>query len=82
MEFKKLEIEQEGSWIKRAINQPHFKKSAIYILVGAIIGFGYYYITEGQHMETMALGEIAQSMFVGAFLGFFITNSPCARGRC
>jgi len=82
MEFKKLELEPEGSWIKRKISNPHFKKSVIYMLVGAVLGFVFFYITEGMSMDKIPISEVAQSMFFGAFMGFFITNSPCARGRC
>lgn len=82
MEFKKLEIEPEGNWLKRKINNPHFKKSLIYILIGSILGFVFFYITEGNQMDKMPTRDIVQSTLFGAFMGFFITNSPCARGRC
>ena len=82
MEFKKLEIKEEGNWFQRQIRKPHTKKTLIYIILGAVGGFVFYYLTEGMHMDAMPRGEIVQSVLVGAFLGFFITNSPCARGRC
>ena len=82
MEFKKLEIELEGSWVKRKLSNPHFKKTITYIFIGAVAGFAFFYFTEGMHMDKMPRNEIVQSVLVGAFFGFFITNSPCARGRC
>ena len=82
MEFKKLEIKEEGNWFQRKIKNPHFKKTILYILIGAIVGFAFYYFSEGMHMDSMPQNEIVQSILVGAFFGFFITNSPCARGRC
>lgn len=82
MEFKKLELEPEGSWIKRRISNPHFKKSLKYILIGAVLGFVFFYLTEGMQMDKIPTGDIVQSMLVGAFMGFFLTNSPCARGKC
>uniref|UniRef100_UPI0032171148 hypothetical protein n=1 Tax=uncultured Draconibacterium sp. TaxID=1573823 RepID=UPI0032171148 len=82
MEFKKLEIEEDGSWIKRKIRNPHFRKTIVYILIGAVAGFGFFYFTEGMAMDKMPKEDIFQSIFAGAFLGFFITNSPCARGKC
>ena len=82
MEFKKLEIKPEGSWLKRTITSPHFKKTIIYMLIGAVTGFGFYFFTEGIQMDKMPAGEIFQSIMVGAFFGFFITNSPCSKGRC
>lgn len=82
MKFEKLKIEEEGSWIRRKMRNPHFKKTIIYILVGAIAGFGFYYFTEGMSLDKMPTSDIFQSILFGAFFGFFITNSPCARGKC
>lgn len=82
MEFKKLEIEPEGSWLKRKLSNPHIKKTLIYIVVGALAGFAFFYFTEGMFMDKMPKQDILQSMLIGAFFGFFITNSPCARGKC
>ena len=82
MEFKKLELKQEGNWFKRLINSKHFRKSIIYIALGAIIGFIFTYITEGKSFSQIPLDEFYRSMFTGAFFGFFITNSPCARNKC
>jgi hypothetical protein len=82
MEFKKLEFKEENRGIKRIILSQHFKKSVLYILAGATIGFGLFYATEGRHMDSMIFADFAQNIFLGAFLGFFITNSPCARNRC
>ncbi len=82
MEFKKLEIKEEGNWLQRQIRKPHYRKTLLYIILGAIGGFLFYYLSEGMHMDAMPRGEIVQSVLVGAFLGFFITNSPCAKGRC
>jgi len=82
MEFKKLELEPEGSWIKRKISNPHFKKSVIYMLAGAVLGFVFFYVSEGMNMDKIPTKDVLQSMAFGGFMGFFITNSPCARGRC
>ena len=82
MQFKQLEIKPEGSWIKRTVNSSHFKRSVIAIILGAVIGFGFYYFSEGKLMESIPGKDIIRSMLIGGFFGFFITNSPCARGRC
>ncbi len=82
MKFKKLEIKEEGNWLQRQIRKPHIRKTLLYIILGAIGGFLFYYLSEGMHMDAMPGGEIVQSVLGGAFLGFFITNSPCAKGRC
>ena len=82
MEFKQLVIKSEWGWMKRMIRSPHTRKSLIYIVLGATVGFLYFFFTEGKHMEVMPTGEIIRSLLIGGFFGFFITNSPCARGRC
>ena len=82
MEFKKLEIEEEGSWLKRKLQNPHIKKTIMYIVIGAVGGFAFYYFSEGMLLDSMPQNEIVQSLLVGAFFGFFLTNSPCARGKC
>jgi hypothetical protein len=82
MEFKKLEIKQEGNWLKRLVHSKQFKKSVLFIVIGATAGLIYSYFNQGQVLSELASEEIYRNMFTGAFLGFFITNSPCARGRC
>ncbi len=82
MEFKKLEIKDERPLVKRLLTSPHIRKTAITMALGAIGGFIYFYITQGQHMDIMTPKDIIKSIGIGAFLGFFITNSPCARGHC
>ena len=82
MKFNKLEIEEEGSWFQRQFRKPHTRKTVRYILIGALAGFLFYYLTEGVHLNTLPRNEVVESIIIGAFLGFFITNSPCARGRC
>ncbi len=82
MEFKKLEIKQEGSWLKRKLALPHTRKTLIYMLIGAIGALVYYYFAEDKALSEFTVGEILKTMAFGIFLGFFVTNSPCARGRC
>lgn len=82
MEFKQLDIKPEGSWLKRTISNPHTKKSMIYIALGAIAGITYLFFTEDMKMANLAFGEIFKSAAIGGFLGFFITNNPCARNKC
>jgi RsiW-degrading membrane proteinase PrsW (M82 family) len=82
MQFKQLDIKPQGSWLTRTLNSPRFKTTMIAILTGAVLGFLFFYFTEGRLMESMPGKEIAKSLLIGGFFGFFITNSPCARGRC
>ena len=82
MEFKKLELEPESNWFKRTIRSKHTKKSIIYIVIGALAGFLYFFLTEGKNMDTIQVGDFIKSMLFGGFFGFFITNSSCARNKC
>ena len=82
MEFKPLELKSKESKFKRLAKTPHIRRSAIAIMIGAIVGFALFYFSEGRTMESIPAGDIFKSMMIGGFFGFFMTNSPCARGRC
>ena len=82
MQFEQLDIKPQGTWITRTIKSPRFKTTVTAIIVGAVLGFLFFYFTEGRLMESMPAKEIVKSFLIGGFFGFFITNSPCARGRC
>ncbi|MBW6478167.1 MAG: hypothetical protein K0B37_01995 [Bacteroidales bacterium] len=82
IKFKKLEIAPENKGINKLIKSQHLRKSLIYILFGALAGFGFFYFTEARQLQSWVFSDSISSVFMGAFLGFFITNSPCARNRC
>jgi len=82
MDIKHLEVKPKGSWLHRTINSPRFKTTITAIVIGAVLGFLFFYFTEGRLMESIPGRDIVKSLLVGGFFGFFITNSPCARGRC
>ena len=82
MQFKELDLKPQGSWLKRTLRSAHARKTLIAVLVGAMAGFTFFYFTEGRLMQNIPGIEVFKSLGIGAFFGFFITNSPCARGRC
>lgn len=82
IEFKNLELKHEKSWLKRTLTSSHTKKTLKYVLIGAIAGFLFFYFSEGRQMDNIQFADILRSMAIGGFFGFFITNSPCARGKC
>ena len=82
MEFKKLELNEESNRLKKFIKSPQTQKSILFTIIGAGVGFLYFYISKGKDMNIMETGEIIQSLLVGGFFGFFITNSPCAKNKC
>ena len=82
MQFKELELKPKGSWISRTLKSSNFRRSLTAIAIGAVVGLAMFYFTEGRLMDSISAHEILKSMALGGFFGFFITNSPCARGRC
>lgn len=82
MEFKQLDIKPEGSWLKRKYQSQHVRRSILFIVIGAIGSFTYFYFTEGRYMDEMWFDDIVNSVLIGGFLGFIISNSPCARNKC
>ena len=82
MEFKQLELSQEDNWFKRTFKSRSLRRSLLFIAGGAAAGFLFFYLTEGRQMNEITSGDIWNSLLIGGFLGFFITNSPCSRGRC
>ncbi|MDA3817884.1 MAG: hypothetical protein PF486_10940 [Prolixibacteraceae bacterium] len=68
--------------MKRTINSAHFKKTVSYALIGAIAGYALFYFSEGMQAHILWNDEAMKSMFIGMGFGIFITNSPCARGKC
>lgn len=82
MQFKELEIKPQGSRIRRLLRNPQVRRTLIATGVGALIGFALFYLSEGRSMESIPANDIVKSLLIGGFFGFFVTNSPCARGRC
>ena len=82
MKFKQLEIKQEENWVKRLLNSKQFRKSVIYILIGSVLGLLFTYVSAEMQISNINTKDILTNIFFGGFIGFFITNSPCARNKC
>ncbi len=82
MEFKKLEIQDDRSWYRKLWESAHLRRTVLFMIGGAAISFVLFYISEGRYLDLLGIGDILKSMVPGALFGLFITNSPCARGRC
>ncbi len=80
--FKELEVTPDGSWFVRTMNSPHLKKTVLYGLVGALIGYVLFYLSLGSDSRVLWNDEAMSNVLMGLAFGVFITNSPCARGRC
>jgi fluoride ion exporter CrcB/FEX len=82
MEFRKLDIKTDENWFKRTIWTTHGKKTLLYILLGAIGGFLFYLISDDVKVTNLNWNDVLANVAIGAFFGFFLTNSPCARNKC
>ena len=80
--FKKLELQQEGSWLKRTITSPHVRRTVIYATIGAVLGFVLYYLSDEKVAGVFWNDAATKHVLMGLGMGVFITNSPCSRGRC
>ncbi|MDH5608103.1 MAG: hypothetical protein OEY56_01375 [Cyclobacteriaceae bacterium] len=78
-EFEPPKLGPKGNRLKREQAWRHVRKTLLYMLAGALISLSYSYLS-GSSLESSK--EIGESLIMGAFFGFFITNSPCSRGRC
>lgn len=81
-DFKPLEIQQEKNIWKRLYKSKQVRRTFLYMLMGAVVSFAISFVGEGMRLSAMQGTEIFHSVVIGAFMGFFITNSPCARGKC
>ena len=81
MEFKQMELTQEGSWFKRKFQSVHFKRSLLAIVIGAVVGFLLLF-SEGRGMESMPAWDVAKSSSEAFSVSLSPMPTPCARGRC
>lgn len=82
MEFKKLELQPKGNWFQRKIWTQHGKKTLLYIFLGSFFSFAISYFSGDVSFENLTMLSALKTMWFGAFMGFLLTNSPCARGKC
>lgn len=81
-EFKTLEVQEEKNLLKRWFHSKHIRRTFLYMILGATISIAIGFFSEGMSFKAIPGNEIFHSGIIGAFMGFFITNSPCARGKC
>jgi len=77
-EFKKPELKQNRGWFERIF----LSKSMLFVVVGAVITSTYYYFTEWQNYSIITYKDIIEGTSVGALVGYFMANSPCANNKC
>lgn len=77
-DFKKPEIVRERSWLERTF----FSKTMLFVVVGAALTSTYYYFTEWQDYSIITYKDMIEGVSVGALVGYFMANSPCANNKC
>jgi hypothetical protein len=68
--------------IKEFLKSWKFWKPFLAVVVGGVAGFLYYHFIGCNSGSCAITGNPYMSVLWGGMLGLFITNSPCARGRC
>lgn len=76
--FKPAELGSEAKKAIRSTKWKHIRKTALYMVLGIAVSIIFNYLLEGGWRND----EISNAAFFGAFIGFFLTNSPCAKGSC
>ncbi|MCK5781143.1 MAG: hypothetical protein KAH10_01000 [Flavobacteriales bacterium] len=83
MEYKKFEFEKpklknNESWLIRTL----FTKTALFIILGIISSSLYYYYTEWQFLNNFSIKDSIEGVSMGALIGYFLANNPCANNKC
>ena len=73
--------------IKSSLNKEFFKswkfwKPVLAVAVGALGGFAYYHFVGCESGQCAITSSPYISTIWGAFIGYFLVNSPCSRGKC
>jgi hypothetical protein len=76
------EISSRPKTFKSLIRSKYFWKPAIGVLLGAVVGYLYFYFIGCQSGSCPITSSATGSIIMGALLGLFITNSPCSKGTC
>lgn len=81
-QFKELELNKGENKIIRFLTSPHMKKTLLYTFLGGVGGFLLFYFSQDEATRVLWNDLASEKVLMGMALGVFLTNSPCARGRC
>jgi hypothetical protein len=59
-----------------------FWRPTLSVLVGAFAGYLYYHFVGCSSGQCAITSNPYMSIIWGGFLGYFLVNSPCIRGKC
>jgi len=76
------ETENKPKSIKEFLRSSAFWKPASAVIIGGVLGFLYYYFVGCTSGSCAITSNPFSSILMGGFMGYFVVNSPCVRGRC
>jgi len=76
--FEKPHISKEKSWFVKTF----FTKTVLFVLIGSVLSASYYYFQYWQNYSVVGFTDIVEGVSVGALIGYFMANSPCANNKC
>ena len=79
---KKCEVNQKPKTVREFFTSWYFYKPLIAVIVGGLGGFVYYHFVGCASGSCPITSNPYMSIIMGAFLGFFVVNSPCSSGKC
>jgi hypothetical protein len=78
----KCEAKPRPENIKEFFKSWYFWKPFLAIAIGGLAGFLFYHYVGCTSGRCGITSNPYMSIVWGGFLGFFMVNSPCARGKC
>lgn len=77
-----MEYQAENKTGKPFYKTWSFWKQVLPVVVGAIVGYLYYHFIGCNSGQCAITGNPYMSAIWGGFIGYFLMNSPCVRGKC
>jgi hypothetical protein len=79
---KNEEIKPWQKSMKEFLASRNFLRPFVAVIIGSTAGFLYYHFVGCASGHCAITGNPYLSTLWGGLLGFFLVNSPCAKGRC
>lgn len=68
--------------VKEFFKSRYFRRPFFAALTGGVLGFLYYYFIGCASGTCAITSDPYSSVMMGSLMGYFVVNSPCARGNC
>lgn len=77
-----MNSEIKNSSFKQQLTTWRFWRPVLSVVVGGVGGYLYYHFVGCQSGSCAITSSPVMSTLWGGMMGFFLMNSPCARGKC